>query len=355
MQAAISVWASALASATKRVKIILLGYPLPVVDNPVRIAEELGLVDMLSGGRLVSGFVRGGGTEQFATNANPAYNRARFEEAHDLIIKLWTEPGPFRWEGDHFNLRVVNPWTTPLQKPHPRIWIPGVSSNETIIWAAEHRYPYIGLLTSPRVQQRINELYGETAKEVGYEAGPQHRGQILRVHVADTEEQAERNAREFTRMQGEFSGLAHPVWSSPPGYLAAARRRGFVERANGRTAAPSSLSGATKGLSTREQAFQDQVDQMMITYGTPDQVVKRLKGILEQTRPGILGLWGNDGKVSHKDSMRCIELTGKEVLPALREYAKELDLKSPWEADEPVSLATTPKEQLHPQPAEASS
>jgi len=54
MQAAISVWAAALAVATKRVKIVLLGYPLPVADNPLRVAEELGMVDMISNGRLVS-------------------------------------------------------------------------------------------------------------------------------------------------------------------------------------------------------------------------------------------------------------------------------------------------------------
>ena len=49
-------------------------------------------------------------------------------EAHDLIVKAWTTPGPFRWEGTHYQHRVVNPWAVPLQKPHPRVWIPGVLS-----------------------------------------------------------------------------------------------------------------------------------------------------------------------------------------------------------------------------------
>ena len=63
----------------------MLGNPLPAWDNPVQLSEELSMIDMLSKGRLVSGFVRGGGQEQLAGGINPAFNRERFEEAHDLI------------------------------------------------------------------------------------------------------------------------------------------------------------------------------------------------------------------------------------------------------------------------------
>src|SRR3954469_3111375 len=77
MQAKCNVFASILAATTKRVKLVLLGNPLPLADNPVRLAEELAMIDMVSRGRLVSGFVRGGGQEQLATGVNPAYNRER--------------------------------------------------------------------------------------------------------------------------------------------------------------------------------------------------------------------------------------------------------------------------------------
>ena len=90
MQAKCNVFASILAAVTKRVKIVLLGNPLPLAENPVRLAEELAMIDMISKGRLVSGFVRGGGQEQLATGVNPAFNRERFIEAHDLIQKTWT-------------------------------------------------------------------------------------------------------------------------------------------------------------------------------------------------------------------------------------------------------------------------
>src|SRR5207248_8033042 len=108
---------------------------LHTYDNPLRVAEEVAMIDILSGGRVVCGFVRGLGQESLATNANPAYNRERFDEAHDVIVKAWTTPGPFRWVGRHYEYRVVNPWMRPLQKPHPPIWIPGVVSPESVRWA----------------------------------------------------------------------------------------------------------------------------------------------------------------------------------------------------------------------------
>jgi hypothetical protein len=64
----------------------------------------------------------------------------------------------------------------------------------------------------------------------------------------------------------------------------------------------------------------------------------RLRHLLEETRPGILSIWAQDGKVSHEDSKTCIRLLGQEVFPQIREWAKELDLKSPFEADAPVSI-----------------
>ena len=329
MQAKTNVFCSILAAVTDKVKIVPLGNPLPLAENPVRIAEELAMIDMISKGRLVSGFVRGGGTEQLAAGVNPAYNRERFTEAHDLIIKTWTQPGPFRWEGKHFQHRIVNPWALPLQQPHPRVWIPGVASAETTIWAAQHRYPYICLNTTVEATKKIWSVYDEAAEEVGYTPGPENRGYLLRVHVQDDHDKAVENATEFNWMMGEFTGLAHPVWSSPAGYASPRNRRALVEIANGRRPAPRG-DGAPK--------IEDQLESMAIIAGTPDEVIDKLRVIMSETRPGIFGIWGNDGAVSHEDSKRCIELLGKEVLPAVREIADDLGLIGPFEANAPVSL-----------------
>ena len=66
----------------------------------------------------------------------------------------------------------------------------------------------------------------------------ENRGYLIRVHVQDTEEKAVQNARQFMWMQGEFTGLAHPVWANPSGYFSPSGRRGFVEFAVGRAVNP---------------------------------------------------------------------------------------------------------------------
>ncbi len=327
MQAKANIFAAILAAMTQRVKIVMLGNPLPLAENPVRLAEELAMIDMISKGRLVSGFVRGGGQEQLATGVNPAFNRERFEEAHELIVRAWTQPGPFRFEGTHYQHRVVNPWALPLQKPYPRVWVPGVISKETIIWAAQQRYPYIALNTSIADTKRIWQLYDKVAAETGYTAGPENRGYLIQVHVSDSEERAIENAREFRWMQGEFTGLAHPVWSTPSGYGSPNNRRAFVEFSAGRRPNPRGIT-----------SFEQQMADLRIIAGTPKTVVPKLRKILEETRPGILALWGNDGKVSQKDSLLCIKMIGEEVFPQIREIAKELDLKSPFQVNAPVHL-----------------
>src|SRR5258706_12700761 len=308
MQAKANIFAAILAAVTKNVKIVMLGNPLPLAENPVRLAEELSMIDMISKGRLVSGFVRGGGQEQLATGVNPAFNRERFQEAHDLIVAAWTPEGPFRWEGTHYQHRVVNPWAVPLQKPHPRVWIPGVLSKETIVWAAKKRYPYIALSTAIDATKKIWELYDQVAQETGYAGGPEYRGYLQRCHVAETEEKAMENARQFMWMQGEFTGLAHPVWSSPSGYFSPSYRSAFVEYAVGRRSNP------------RGAAFEEQIKNQQIVAGTPKTVIPKLRRLLEETRPSIMGFWAADGFVSSQDTKNCIRLLGEEVLPALREF-----------------------------------
>ena len=73
-------------------------------------------------------------------------------------------------------------------------------------------------------------------------------------------------------------------------------------------------------------------------YGTPDTVIPKLRHVLEETRPSIYGLWGNDGNVSNEDARTCIRLLGQEVMPAMREIGKELGLKDPFELNAPVHL-----------------
>jgi alkanesulfonate monooxygenase SsuD/methylene tetrahydromethanopterin reductase-like flavin-dependent oxidoreductase (luciferase family) len=174
--------------------------------------------------------------------------------------------------------------------------------------------------------KRIWQVYDAAAEDAGFTPGPEHRGYLIRIHCQDTEEKAEEGARQFMWMQGEFVGLLHPVWGAPSGYLGPAARR------------PMALVRAGRKAMAGKVPFEVQSRAGSIIYGTPEQCVEKLRVLLSETRPSILSLWGNDGCVGHADAQRCIELLGKEVLPAVREIGDDLGLRSPFEVDAPTSL-----------------
>jgi alkanesulfonate monooxygenase SsuD/methylene tetrahydromethanopterin reductase-like flavin-dependent oxidoreductase (luciferase family) len=132
MRGVANVEAAILARTTSKVRIVLIGNILSIWEDPLWLAEELAIIDTLSRGRLVTGWVRGGGRESLTHNSQPPYNWERFQEGLEFIIKTWTTPGPFRWEGKHFQYRYVNPWAVPWQNPHPPVWIPGIVSRRSV-------------------------------------------------------------------------------------------------------------------------------------------------------------------------------------------------------------------------------
>jgi alkanesulfonate monooxygenase SsuD/methylene tetrahydromethanopterin reductase-like flavin-dependent oxidoreductase (luciferase family) len=304
MQASITITGAVLAKITRNVKILMLGAPLPVVDNPLRLSEELAMIDCISRGRLISGVVRGGGVESLANNVNPAYNRERFEEAHDLIIAAWTRPGPFRWSGKHYEYRVVNPWVLPLQKPHPPIMVPGTASPETVIWAAQHRYPYVVLGSSMEQTRELIGLYRDTASDCGYEMGPQHIGYLIRCFVADSEAKAQEEGHNFFWQNGALNKQPRE-WMAPPGYAS-------IDFAGIRR-----LRAVSKPFDS--QAYQEAQDNYQVVLGTPSTVVEKLRYIRDELGIGHMCLWAQDGYMSHEDTARCIQLLGQEVIPALRD------------------------------------
>ena len=161
------VTASALARRTKRVKIAILGSALPLRSHPLMVAEEHAMIDVISGGRLITGFVRGIGAEYHTFGVNPTFSHDRFHEAHDLIVRAWTEPGPFSFQGHHYRVRYVNLWPRPYQKPHPPIWIPSQGSKETIDWAShpDRRYAAHVVKLYPQVDRQKGTLRVEVQIE----------------------------------------------------------------------------------------------------------------------------------------------------------------------------------------------
>jgi alkanesulfonate monooxygenase SsuD/methylene tetrahydromethanopterin reductase-like flavin-dependent oxidoreductase (luciferase family) len=357
MGAVMDVEAAILARITKKIKIVLLGNPLPVVRNPIRLAEELAEIDLISRGRLVTGWVRGAGSEQLFNNVSPALNREYFNEAHDLVVKCWTQPGPFRFEGKHFHFRFVNPWALPYQKPHPPIWIPGLLSPESVIWAAEHRYPYIGLGTGLKATSELWNIYADRAAQLGFQAGPENFGYMQNVFVAETEEKAQEVAK-YNLYGGGGAAFARPEWTLPPGYnskeatkrlarqQAASRqeRTAFLglsatpDQHNEKAAEVSARTRLARGEIDLESAkraiyagYQKAQESLSIITGTPKTVLPKLKHILEVLRCGALAISQVNGPATHEDRMTSIRLFAQEVAPALREFSKELGLNDAFQ------------------------
>ncbi len=329
------VEAAIIAKTTKTSKIVLLGNPIPVT-SPLRLAEELAMIDLISGGRLIPGWVRGAGCEQLANGVNPAINRELFEEGHDLIIRCWTEDGPFRYEGKHYHYRMVNPWVKPLQEPHPPIWIPGLVSPDTARWCAQKRYPYLALATYPEPTAELWRIYAETAAKEGYQAGPENFGYLQPIFVGDSQERAEELGKRFL-FGGHFAHFARPEWMFPPGYNSKeATQRLARQFANPNLPGHSMVSEWTDVNDVEEirrqvyDRFPTAQEDLQIIAGTPDYVIPRLKHVLDILRPGILSFW-IDGPIPRDDRANCLRLLSDEVVPALREHGKKLGLRSPFE------------------------
>ena len=327
MGGAMNVEASILARITKRAKIVLLGNILPIWDDPLWLVEQLSMIDMISHGRLVSGWVRGTGRESVAHNSPPPYNWERFQEAHEFIVKAWTTPGPFRWEGKHYQFRHVNPWVRPYQQPHPQIWLPGVISRDSLMWAARKRIPYIMLSTQLEPTRNAFDLYHETAKEEGYESGPQNLGYLWKVHVDETEELAEQTARKF--IQGPSNpflagneGTNNPALTALPGLTSRSR-----------VLSTQVFATRQRGGGALAQPYEKQIEDYTIITGTPKTVIPKIRHVLEYLRPGSVFFWDGDGAMTHDDAMRSLRLMGEEVIPAVREIAKDLELPSSFDVN----------------------
>ncbi|MGB0632620.1 MAG: LLM class flavin-dependent oxidoreductase, partial [Alphaproteobacteria bacterium] len=103
-----------LARQTSKSRLLILGNPLPNRNQPVRVAEEMALIDVISKGRVECGFVRSVPYEAAAANILPYRGSDRMWEAHDLIMKAWTtQDGPFNFEGEWYHHRQVNIWPRP--------------------------------------------------------------------------------------------------------------------------------------------------------------------------------------------------------------------------------------------------
>ncbi|MDA1297912.1 MAG: LLM class flavin-dependent oxidoreductase, partial [Chloroflexi bacterium] len=121
-----NIMAAIMSRETKDVAIVVMGNFIALYDPPIRVAEEFAMLDCISGGRLVAGFPVGSAMDTaFGYGANPTTLREKYAEAEELILRAWEEDEIFSFDGKYTQLRYVNLWPRPLQKPRPPIWVPG--------------------------------------------------------------------------------------------------------------------------------------------------------------------------------------------------------------------------------------
>jgi len=299
------VLAGALARSVKRAKIAVLGRALPLVNNPLNIAEEYAMIDNLTRGRLIAGFVRGIGAEYHATGINPGDSHARFHEAHDMIIRAWTEPGPFEYAGKHYHVRYVNPWPTPYQKPHPPVWIPSQGSQETIEWAAKMKYVYCQTLSPIAQVARFFAMYRAAAKTLGYEAGPDRLAWSNSMYCAETDEKALREAKpHLEALNNKF--LKMPVeMLLPPGYTSFESMK--------------RISAAKLTASQKPRTAEDLIEAGVVIVGSPETCRARLAEYQKLAGFGTVLVKTQFGTLPAELTRKNMEMLATEVFPHFRQ------------------------------------
>ena len=301
------VTASALARRTKQCRIAILGNAFCLRDNPLTLAEEHAMIDVITGGRLVTGFVRGVGTEYFSMGANPVHSLERHKEAAELVVRAWTETGPFSFEGKHFHLEYVNLWPRPFQQPHPPIWCPSQGSLETIEWAAhpDRKFVYLQNYSPRESVGRYLDMYRDIAlRKYGYEASSDRIGWGAPVYVGETDEQAVNEAR--PHIEALFNVLlpkATELMFFPPGYMS-----------------PESLTHILKHKKANSGGvtIESLMARGIIVVGSPDTVRKQIMDNHRDMGFQELVTMLTFGTMPAEMSEANIRRFAREVMPALK-------------------------------------
>ena len=245
----------------------------------------------------------------FAYGEVPATLRDKYYEGHDLIIQAWTRPEPFSFNGKYTQLRYVNIWPRPVQKPHPPVWIPGGGSLETWDWCLDYDYCYCYLSYFGFIRgSKILKGFWNRCEERGIEPNPYRSGFLQLVAVADTDEAAE---REFYPHADYFYNKCLHVYegfADAPGYRTQRTlRAGFAPQVGDRPAAMRS-----------KLSWKDMVDQGYVIGGSPATVRERLEYAIKELNTGHLMVLCQFGSMPPELARQNTELFAKEIMPHIK-------------------------------------
>ena len=305
-----NLMAAALARTTSRAAILVLGNSLALYNPPIRVAEEFAMLDCLSDGRLVAGFPVGTPMDTaFCYGQNPATLRQKYHEAHDLVMRAWTSPDPFVFNGEFTKLRYVNIWPRPVQQPHPPVWIPGGGSVETWEWTADLDYvycylSYYGYLAGQATMQG----FWDHLERRGADDNPYRAGFLQFVGVADSDAEAYRLYKEPAEYFYNRSLRVFPGFADVPGYASEA-----TVRAKSR----SMISRAARTATSGQLSWDEIIDNGYVIVGGPDTVRERLEEVARTLRVGHLMVLLHFGNMAPDLVRHNTDLFADKVLPHL--------------------------------------
>jgi len=286
---------AALARRTERMRFGNLVNALPLYD-PMRLAEECAMLDILTGGRLNIGLGRGVPKDDMKHRLDRDTAQARFEEGVEILMRAWTGE-TFSYSGKAWSYEEISCRPQPLQKPHPPIYY-GASSPDSPAMVARRGWN-LALSRQPLANcaKAIASYRSERARHANL-SGKGDAIMVRDIYVADTDEQAWREAvPELVRF---WQLAAENFWRGETvsgGDLARLTER-YVYYPGGLTVERLDAWGTS-------------------LIGSPDTVVKKARGMIEAARPDSLVGMFSFGGLKHEQVMHSLELFGSKVIPAL--------------------------------------
>lgn len=304
------VVAQALADRTERIRVGTAVALLPS-RHPVLSAEHWAAVDLLSGGRLNFGIGRGISAYDFDTVGVPSeQSRERFEEAWEVIRRLWTEDGVVH-EGKYWSFEAHSIRPRPLQQPMPPIYVAAVATPETYRWAGRNGYhlmlaPF--LLDSTERQRSYVELYHEELMKAGHDPSEFEVLGIYHLSIVAHEDQLEGADEHFYRYLKYIRGVGQDAWAH------ALRLRGSDASSRGLTGEANRYYQPGEGMAADIEEMRAQ----RTVIGTPEQCVERMAELAAGC--GLNG-WMFElsyGGVPYERVTEQLHLFAEEVIPQLR-------------------------------------
>jgi alkanesulfonate monooxygenase SsuD/methylene tetrahydromethanopterin reductase-like flavin-dependent oxidoreductase (luciferase family) len=297
-----NIVAAALTQRTRRITIGILGNLPALHANPVRLAEEVAMLDVMSGGRIISGFVRGVPQEYLALSAPLDDARDRMREAWDLVVKAWTAREPFEWRGKYFNYDRVSIWPRPLQQPHPPIVLPA-DSDEGLETAARRRVPTGAAYRSVARSKNIFDRYRNFAASHGWTPAPSDCHVLRHVYVGETSAKA----REEAEPHLDY------FWQKLLSY-----HRGSMKLLGGQV--PQGPPGVGRGAETvpfYEFDFDLTQKEGITIVGDAEEVAAKITAQMAEMGAGVLMGLFQFGSMPHALAVKNIERFASQVLPKL--------------------------------------